>query len=80
MSKKFLRRRFLQGTAAAAHFSLRGASCSNNPYSPAQRKSPAPSDRLRMGIIGVGMQGSGLVGKRDSAARCRLYCGRRSLR
>jgi len=48
-------------------------------------QSTAPSDRLRFGIIGIGMQGSGLL--RDASncpasngvAACDLYDGRHTL-
>jgi predicted dehydrogenase len=52
------------------------------------RSSPpglAPSDRIRFGIVGVGMQGSGLLGNSiqlpgvECAAACDLYDGRREL-
>ncbi len=45
----------------------------------------APSDRVRFGIIGIGMQGSGLLGTSISlpgvecAAACDLYDGRHTL-
>ncbi|MGA2420843.1 MAG: Gfo/Idh/MocA family oxidoreductase [Candidatus Acidiferrum sp.] len=70
MKKKtdFSRRQFLQTTAAAAG-SLLAASRAKadhtilldpHPYTTAPQ-SVAPSDRIRFGIIGIGMQGSGLL-------------------
>src|SRR5438128_10562603 len=45
----------------------------------------APSDRVRFGMIGIGMQGSGLMGTSitlpgvECAAACDLYDGRHTL-
>jgi predicted dehydrogenase len=55
ISKPLPRRRFLQGGAVAATnlFFLEGALPAQTPV--------APSDRVRFGMIGIGMQGSGLL-------------------
>ncbi len=64
----FSRRQFLQTSAAAAG-SLLAASTAKadnvisldpHPYTSASQ-SAAPSDRIRFGMIGIGMQGSGLL-------------------
>jgi len=52
---------------------------------PAPPRPVAPSDRVRLGIIGVGMQGSGLLRTSirlpgvECVAACDLYDGRREL-
>ena len=63
MKKDLSRRKFLQRTAGAASalaaantFFLRDARLEAASY-----PRVAPSDRLRFGIIGIGMQGSGLL-------------------
>lgn len=80
------RREFLEVGALAA-----GASLAGTPVFPGAdllrgtRRAVAPSDRVRFGIIGVGMQGSGLLGASISlpdvecAAACDLYDGRHTL-
>jgi len=55
-SKSFPRRNFLKGGALAA-----GNLLLLNDALPAQQTPVAPSDRLRFGMIGIGMQGSGLL-------------------
>ena len=81
----FSRRRFLGITAAA------GASLATNTIvlSPeplfAAGRAAAASDRVRFGMIGIGMQGSGLLGTSitlpgvECAAACDLYDGRHTL-
>jgi predicted dehydrogenase len=83
---KFSRRRFLEIGAAAAGASLATKTIllSPEPLLAASRLVP-PSDRLRFGMIGVGMQGSGLLGQSielpgmECAAACDLYDGRHTL-
>ncbi|HEV8263548.1 MAG TPA: hypothetical protein VGQ06_01270 [Gemmatimonadales bacterium] len=77
MSKKgWSRREFLDVSAAAA-----GASMIAQPLG---RRVPA-SDRVRFGMIGVGMQGSGLLAESirlpdvECAAACDQYDGRHTL-
>jgi predicted dehydrogenase len=76
---KLSRREFLEvGAAAAAGASLAGKAM-------AARVVVPPSDRVRFGIIGVGMEGSGLLGEAiqlpdvECAAACDLYDGRHTL-
>src|SRR5256714_1797782 len=63
MTKDLSRRRFLQRSAgAAAAFSAANTFFLRDPRLEAWSKSEvAPSDRLRFGIIGIGMQGSDLL-------------------
>lgn len=89
---RFSRREFL-GVGVAAGASLVGDRLSAGPLPlgglPAPRPAPppagAPSDRVRFGIIGVGMQGSGLLANAvqlpnvECAAACDLYDGRHAL-
>lgn len=83
----FSRREFLGVGAAVA-----GASLVANPLLAAAKPRPAwqpprgaPSDRVRFGMIGVGMQGSGLLATSiqlegvECAAACDLYDGRHVL-
>jgi predicted dehydrogenase len=82
----FSRREFLGIGAAAATTAIaaRTVLLHPEPLEAAQR-SVAPSDRVRFGIIGVGMQGSGLLGESirlpdvECAAACDLYDGRHTL-
>ena len=62
-SKSLPRRRFLKGGALAATnlFLLEDALPAQVPV--------APSDRVRFGMIGIGMQGSGLLRERHQLAR-----------
>jgi predicted dehydrogenase len=83
----FSRREFLGIGAAAAAGAITAKTILLNPEplmaAPPQRA--APSDRVRFGIIGVGMQGSGLLGDSiklanvECAAACDLYDGRQVL-
>ncbi len=83
---KFSRRRFLEIGAAAAGASL---ATKNMLLSPtpllASPRPVASSDRLRFGIIGIGMQGSGLLADAielpgiECVAACDLYDGRHTL-
>ncbi len=80
------RREFIQRTSGTTGAVLAGRSILLEPSrlftSP---QSVAPSDRVRFGIIGVGMQGSGLLKTSiqlpgvECAAACDLYDGRREL-
>ncbi|HME13765.1 MAG TPA: Gfo/Idh/MocA family oxidoreductase [Candidatus Acidoferrum sp.] len=87
------RRRFLQTTTAAAAGGLLAASKAkaNNiipldphPYTTAQQ-SATPSDRVRFASIGIGMQGSGLLGSAitlpgvECVGAADLYDGRHTL-
>ncbi len=83
------RRRFVGLGAAAAGLSLAGdllppAALAQPAPQPAPRPVP-PSDRVRFGIVGVGMQGSALLAESirlpgvECAAACDLYDGRHTL-
>ncbi len=84
--KGFSRREFLGIGAAAAGASLTGETIlpSSQLFQNPPRTVPA-SDRVRFGIIGVGMQGSGLLATSielpgvECAAACDLYDGRHTL-
>jgi len=80
------RRRFLGISAAAAGASLAAKTIVLDPEPAfAAPQSAAPSDRVRFGIIGVGMQGSGLLAHAiqlpgvECLAACDLYDGRHTL-
>ncbi len=80
------RREFLEVSAAAASGSLAARSILLNPAPIAVHPKPAAaSDRIRFGMIGVGMQGSGLLGTSitlpgvECAAAADLYDGRHTL-
>ena len=84
--KPISRRAFLRAGAGAAGLGL--AAATTLLESPALRASPragAASDRVRFGIVGVGMEGSGLLSVAiglpgvECAAACDLYDGRREL-
>jgi len=76
---KWSRREFLGTSAVAA-----GASLAPKSFFTLPRAVP-PSDRVRFGMIGVGMQGHGLLGESitlpgvECAAACDLYDGRHTL-
>ena len=87
MPDNFSRREFLGMGAAAATGAIAAQTVLLNPE-PLMAARPgrvAPSDRVRFGIIGVGMQGSGLLGESirlpnvECAAACDLYDGRHVL-
>ena len=83
----YSRREFLGIGAAAATGAIAAKTVLLNPEPliAAQPKRAAPSDRVRFGIIGIGMQGSGLLGESirisgvECAAACDLYDGRQTL-
>lgn len=85
-NRYFSRRQFLQSTAGAAGASLAAAAVllDSTPLLATPRPAAA-SDRLRFGIVGVGMEGSDLLAKAISlpgiecAAACDLYDGRHEL-
>jgi predicted dehydrogenase len=81
----YSRREFVGIGAAAAGASFAGQVLSPNAEAFLSLKPVAPSDRVRFGIIGVGMQGNGLLGDSiklpdvECAAACDLYDGRHVL-
>jgi predicted dehydrogenase len=82
----FSRRRFLGISAAAAGASLATKTILLDPEPLlASWQTGAASDRVRFGMIGVGMQGSGLLAESielpgvECAAACDLYDGRHTL-
>src|SRR5690242_5102932 len=87
MSKNiFSRREFLQRTAGATGALAAAPSIFLKPeYIPSALEAVAPSDRVRFGIIGIGMQGSGLLTNSiqlpgvECVAACDLYDGRHLL-
>lgn len=84
--KEISRRSFMQRTAGAASATLAARSFLLEPglLEAAPRPVP-PSDTVRLGIIGVGMQGSGLLRTSirlpgvECVAACDLYDGRQEL-
>jgi predicted dehydrogenase len=82
---QFSRREFLGVSAAVAGASLVGNSILPNPSPSWQGPRGAPSERVRFGIIGVGMQGSSLLATSirldgvECAGACDLYDGRHLL-
>ncbi|MGA8028483.1 MAG: Gfo/Idh/MocA family oxidoreductase [Bryobacteraceae bacterium] len=85
MKNNLPRRRFLQ-TAIAAGAVLAPKQILLSQNSPAQSSAPVPaSDRIRLGIIGIGMQGSGLLENAvglpgvECVAAADLYDGRHTL-
>ena len=86
MSKGFLSRRaFLQTTASVAGASLIGGSAILEEPAYAADQAVAASDRVRFGIVGVGMEGSGLLTTAiqlpgvECVAAADLYDGRHEL-
>ncbi len=82
-ASQFSRRKFLEIGAAAAGASLAAKKILLDPEPVwAAPQATAPSDRVRFGMIGIGMQGTGLLGKSielpgvECAAACDLYDGR----
>ena len=87
MAKPYLsRREFLQTTAGVAGASLAGSSMFlGSNLSAAEAQTSAPGDRVRFGIVGVGMEGSGLLTTAvqlpgvECVAAADLYDGRHEL-
>src|ERR1700686_1823636 len=82
----YSRREFLEVSAAAAGGSLAAKSILLSPQLLDTLARPtAPSDTIRFGMIGVGMQGSGLLGTSitlpgvECVAAADLYAGRHTL-
>lgn len=83
---RFSRREFLQTTARAAGASVaaRTIFLDSEPLYASAQPIP-PSDRVRFGIVGVGMEGTNLLSTAiqlpgvECAAACDLYDGRREL-
>jgi predicted dehydrogenase len=84
MNNNFSRRKFLGMSAAAAGASFAAKTVLLEPE-PLLAGPVAASDRVRFGMIGVGMQGSGLLTQSielpgiECAAACDLYDGRHTL-
>jgi hypothetical protein len=82
----FSRRQFLQKTAGAAGASVAAKTIFLDP-SPlfASPQMTAPSDRVRFGIVGIGMEGTNLLSTAiqlpgvECVAACDLYDGRHEL-
>src|SRR6266581_3418016 len=84
MTFRSSRRQFLQTSAGAAGAAFAARKVLLDP-SPVEASPVPASDRVRFGIIGVGMQGSGLLSTAvtlpgvECAAACDLYDGRHAL-
>ena len=84
MKRVLSRRAFLQGSAAAAAGGLLVSKTVRLDAEPFPR-AVAPSDRVRFGMIGIGMQGSGLLGGAitipgiECVGAADLYDGRHTL-
>jgi len=82
---KYSRREFLGLGAAAASASWASRTLLLEPEPLWAAQAPAPSDRVRFGMIGVGMQGSGLLAESielpgiECVVACDLYDGRHTL-
>jgi predicted dehydrogenase len=86
MTREFSRRDFISLTASAAGATIVGKAILLDPTPAwAMPQAAAPSDRVRFGIIGIGMQGNGLMANSiqlpgvECAAACDLYDGRHTL-
>jgi predicted dehydrogenase len=81
----FSRRAFLQTGATAAGALVASKRILLEPNAAAETNAVAPSDRVRFGMIGIGMQGSGLLGGAitlpdvECVAAADLYDGRHTL-
>ena len=81
--RNFSRRKFLGVSAAAAGATLAAKTILLDPLP--MFASPAASDRVRFGMIGIGMQGNGLLATSitlpgvECAAACDVYDGRHAL-
>ena len=84
MKSRSSRRQFLQTSAGAAGAAFAAPRVLLDP-SPVEASPVPASDRVRFGIVGVGMQGSGLLSTAitlpgvECAAACDLYDGRHAL-
>jgi predicted dehydrogenase len=85
INHRYSRREFLEiGAAAGASLAGTTIMLEAKPLRASSRPVPA-SDRVRFGMIGIGMQGSGLLGTSvglpdvECAAACDLYDGRHTL-
>src|SRR6202521_5139445 len=84
MKRILSRRAFLQGSAAAAAGGLMVSKTVRLEAEPFPR-AVAPSDRVRFGMVGIGMQGSGLLGGAitipgiECVGAADLYDGRHTL-
>jgi predicted dehydrogenase len=85
MTKKFSRRAFIGVSATAAGAALAAKTILLSPEPMFASKTVAPSDRLRFGIIGIGMQGNWLLSSAidlpgvECVSACDLYDGRHTL-
>ena len=85
MGKDLTRREFIQRSAGASGAFVAARTVLLDPAYIALSQNVAPSDRVRFGIIGVGMQGSGLLTNAmqlpgvECVAACDLYDGRHRL-
>jgi predicted dehydrogenase len=85
MSQSVIRRQFLKGGATVGGTLLATKNIILDNAAQAQERAVPPSDRIRMGIIGVGMQGSGLLPNAiqlpgvECVAAADLYDGRHTL-
>jgi predicted dehydrogenase len=86
MKTGFSRRQFLQTSAGAAGASLAARTVLlDSELALASPRPVPPSDRVRLGIVGIGMQGSGLLTTAiqlpgvECVAACDLYDGRHEL-
>ncbi len=85
MKKNFPRRQFLRTAAASGALFASRSTLLSQPLPIQDAKTGAASDRIRLGIIGIGMQGSGLLPNAISlpgvecVAAADLYDGRHTL-
>ena len=86
MSRSFSRRDFLAMTASAAGAGIAAKTILLDPTPAwAMPQAVAPSDRVRFAMIGIGMQGNGLMANSIQlpgiacVAACDLYDGRHDL-
>ncbi|HET7099664.1 MAG TPA: twin-arginine translocation signal domain-containing protein, partial [Terriglobia bacterium] len=86
VNKGISRRDFMRRTSTAAGAALVGKSVLLEAESLSASPRPVPpSDTIRFGMVGIGMQGSGLLGTSirlpgvECVAACDLYDGRHTL-
>ena len=83
--KQWSRRLFLQAGAGTTGAMIAARSIALEPVKIPAALEGAPLDRVRFGIIGIGMQGSGLLAtavalpRTECVAACDLYDGRHTL-